>query len=642
MSIIARYTAGLLFAALLAITITGPSRLAASPDTPYDLADRIALEAFLDETMAAALEADHIAGGVVAVVRNDEIQFMKGYGFADIDAERPVDPATTIFRVGSVAKLVTGTAVMQLVEQGRLDLDADINTYLTEFRIPDTFPEPVTLRHLLTHSAGFENRIISDDRNRPNDEVRPLGEALAGLMPARMRPPGEAASYSNWSVALAGHIVATVSGMSFAEYTEHHIFAPLGMARSTFREPLPPRLAGDYATGYIHEDGASISQEFEFISDLGPAGSLSSTAEDMAAFMIAHLQNGRFGDARILSDQGVAEMHRRQYGGHPDLSGVAINFGISPPNDPRLILQHNGATLVFHANLMLLPREGVGLFMAFNGPGAADATVLEAFLERYFPAPEPPQVAPAPDLSERSERYTGTYRHSRAPSGRLTKVMHFSELTVQDTGRGTLYIGDLLSNPENPEEGSELFEVGPDLFFSPEDGGYIAFSDDASGEVRHLLLGATMPSFHRIAWYETFHVFVVVVAISLIVFTVATVTGIRHLFAGRQTAHDPVPVLAARVSLTVASALCGAFIIGFALMLFLNDGGLSYPPGTVTILALPVLGLVATMVAAVFTLIVWIRRQVTVWQRLRGTFVIVTLLTFFWSLDMWHALGWHL
>lgn len=607
-----------------------------------DLFDRTALEAFIDQTMADALQSDHIAGATVAIVKDGEILLAKGYGYADLDAERPVDPARTVFRVGSLAKLFTGTAVMQLAEQGKLDLDADVNQYLSAFQLPATYPEPITLRHLLTHTAGFDERIIGDDRSRARDEIRPLAEALPDVMPARVRPPGEIASYSNWGISLAGYIVELVSGLSFAEYTERNILAPLGMTHSTFREPLPAPLADDMAVGYHYEDGDFVPQEFEFISEDGPAGSLSSTATDMARFMIAHLQNGRLGNARILSEDAAAEMHRRQFGNHPNLPGMAINFGHSE-QDGRHLLGHSGATFVFHANLVLLPLDGVGLVVAFNGPGSADEKVLKAFLDRYFPATEMPTVEPPEDFATRSARYVGTYRHNRLAFTRLEKAMRFIELTIHETGRGTLFLGDLLSDPDNPDEGAELVEIEPNLFWNEDKKFRVAFSENTSGEIANLFVGSSMPSFHRIAWYETIHVLAVVSALSFLVFAAAAGRGAWVLLRRRQRPVDePGPVRAGRY---VVIGLCTAgavFAAGFPAMVLTNPDPFRYPPGTEAMLVLPVAAAVLTAIAAVLVLIAWIRRYDTPWARLGNTTVVLTSVLFLWLLNMWNILGWKL
>jgi CubicO group peptidase (beta-lactamase class C family) len=154
--------------------------------------DRAELEAFLDEELGREMEKHHIAGAAVSVVKDGKLYFAKGYGSADLENGIPVDPEQTVFRIGSLAKLFTWTAVMQLAEQGKLDLDADINTYL-DFRIPDTYPQPITLKHLMTHTPGFEDRYYERLASDPNDLLPPR-EWLVSHMPARVRPPGDAAA----------------------------------------------------------------------------------------------------------------------------------------------------------------------------------------------------------------------------------------------------------------------------------------------------------------------------------------------------------------------------------------------------------------------------------------------------------------
>lgn len=203
------------------------------------LDDPAALAEFFDREMAAQMAEHGIAGGAIAVVKDGSVLFQKGFGHADVEAERPVDPETTMFRVGSVGKLFTATAVMQLVEQGQLDLDEDVNAYL-DFAIPETYDEPVTLAHLLTHTAGFEARWIG---MWPDSEegVEPLGEWLRDHRPARVRPPGIVVSYSNYGMSLAGYIVERVSGLAYGDYVEQHILAPLGMDHSTASQPVRSR-----------------------------------------------------------------------------------------------------------------------------------------------------------------------------------------------------------------------------------------------------------------------------------------------------------------------------------------------------------------------------------------------------------------
>jgi CubicO group peptidase (beta-lactamase class C family) len=297
----------------------------AGPTTPKEM------EAFIDGFMGAQTPGA-IGGATVAVVKDGELFFSKGYGYADVDRQIPMDPAQTLVRPGSISKLFTWTAVMQLVEQGKLDLDADVNTYLKGIKIPATYDAPVTLRNILTHTAGFEDGGIGYLLARSDKDLEPLQDFLAAHMPARVRPPtrdfgtGTGASYSNWAAALAGDVVATVSGMSFDDYVRQHIFAPLGMTSSTFSEPLPENLAARMSGGYEFRDGKLERQPFELLHNWAPAGSLSSTATDMAKFMLAYLQDGTAADGHMLRPETVRLMYTRTLSPDPALNGTLLGF----------------------------------------------------------------------------------------------------------------------------------------------------------------------------------------------------------------------------------------------------------------------------------------------------------------------------
>ncbi|MGH9816578.1 MAG: serine hydrolase domain-containing protein, partial [Candidatus Acidiferrales bacterium] len=356
------------------------------------------LEAFLDGIMSAHMQAQEIPTAVVAVVKDGKLFFSKGYGYADREKRTPVDPERTLFRPGSVSKLFTWTAAMQLHERGQLDLDADVNTYLKDFRIPATFPEPITMKHLLTHTPGFEDGALGYLFVRNAEKIVPLSQSLAAHIPQRVRPPGTYSSYSNYGTALAGLIVANISGMSFEDYIDKNILAPLGMTHSTFREPLPEALAADMATGYKHQSGIYKKQDFEFIANFGPAGGLSASANDMARFMLAHLQLGRLGDARILEEATARQMHSQLYTLDPRLSGMAYGFYETRVNGVRMI-GHGGDTLWFHTNLALLPEHNLGIYVSYVTHGSrARSELLKAFMDRYFPQQAAALPAPPDDF----------------------------------------------------------------------------------------------------------------------------------------------------------------------------------------------------------------------------------------------------
>jgi CubicO group peptidase (beta-lactamase class C family) len=386
----------------------------AQPPNPANAQDLPDLERFMGELIQAQMDAHHIPNAAVAVVSGGEVLYLKGFGQVNLETGHPVDPETTLFRIGSTAKLVTWTAVMQLVEQGLLDLDADVNQYL-DFQIPSTVLSqpgevaPVTLAHLMTHTAGFEAYPDQIFRLSP-ENLLPLDQYVRQHLPVRAFPPGEVAAYSNYGTALAGYIVERVSGQPFASYTEANIFAPLGMKHSTFRQPVSAELAGNIAHPYRYVDGAYRPADFEFMQE--PEGSLSSTAADMARFMLAHLGDGSLEGGRVLREDTLHRMHTPQPARHPDLGGMTLGFMHGKFNDLN-VLFHGGSTLLFDTGLYLLPEVDTGLFITYSGANhLVHTTLFQSFLQRYYPSSSSTAPAPSEGMAERSARFSGEYHQN--------------------------------------------------------------------------------------------------------------------------------------------------------------------------------------------------------------------------------------
>jgi CubicO group peptidase (beta-lactamase class C family) len=340
---------------------------------------------WLDGYMPYALHTGDIAGAVVAVVKDGQVLTERGFGFSDVEKRTPVDPKLTLFRPGSVSKLLTWTAVMQLVEQGKLDLDADVNQYL-DFKIPAREGKPITMRNLMQHTAGFEEQakgILSHDPKSPGYEV-----LLKQWTPERVFAPGTTPAYSNYAASLAGYIVQRLSGETFDDYIDKHIFAPLDMKYSTFRQPLPANLEPLMSKGY--QIASEPPKPFEIVGP-APAGSLSSPGEDMAHFMIAHLQNGEYHGNRILKAETAEMMHNSPLTLIPPLNRMELGFFETNING-REVIAHLGDTDNFHTSLHLFLKEGVGFYVSFNSAGKAGAAhplrgaLFEDFADRYLPA----------------------------------------------------------------------------------------------------------------------------------------------------------------------------------------------------------------------------------------------------------------
>ena len=391
------------------------------------------LDSFLDGFIPLSLERGEIAGAVVVVVKDGHVLFEKGYGVSDVDKQTPVDSRTTLFRPGSISKLFPWTAVMQLVEQKKLDLDTDINTYL-DFKIPEAFGKPITLRNLMTHTPGFEETIKNLFMTDPKKYVS-LGTALKAWVPERVFAPGEVPAYSNYGAALAGYIVQRVSGEPFEQYVARHILQPLGMSHSTFVQPLPKALAPDMSQGY--DLASDKAKPFELIP-MSPAGALSTSADDISRFMLAHLGDGTYDGATILKPETARLMHGFLYQRTPPLPGMALGFYHEDRNG-HVIIGHGGDTLWFHSDLHLILDANVGFFVSQNSAGKEHSGIRgplpKAFMDRYFPAPPLPAEPTAKTVKADGALAAGYYEASRASFSNFLSIGNIlgqAKLSVND------------------------------------------------------------------------------------------------------------------------------------------------------------------------------------------------------------------
>lgn len=440
---------------------------AAAPDAAASVAPQLTkqdLDNWLDGLVPYALARSDVAGAVVVVVKDGQVLSERGYGYADVESRRRVDPRATLFRPGSISKLFTWTAVMQLAEQGKLNLDADVNVYL-DFTVPPRDGKPITLRNLMTHTSGFEDRLKRIVVDRMSLRAG-LADYLKSTAPTRIHPPGEVIAYSNYGSALAGYIVERVSGEPFESYIERHIFAPLGMLHSTFREPLPEPLAAQLSKPY--ERASRPARPFEIVVP-APAGALSATGDDMARFMIAHLHNGRLGEARILREATAREMHTPQREIVPHLKSWTLGF-MSEDRNGHVIIAHDGDSLWFHSHLSLLLDDDVGVYVSLNSRrNDAETTgirqlLMQGFMDRYFPVTRATSSAPS-TAHDHAARMAGYYRSAqRQESSFLALVGLLMPIELTAEADGTLRASNVTGPAGEPEV---LREVGPYLWENP-------------------------------------------------------------------------------------------------------------------------------------------------------------------------------
>jgi CubicO group peptidase (beta-lactamase class C family) len=501
-----------------------PPAAAAPAAAATPLLDRTALGGSIDAVVEEQMKKFDLPGAVVVVVHGGEVVHSRGYGYADVEARRPFDAETSVLRTASVSKLFTATAVMQLVEQGLIDLDADVNRYL-DIRVPDSYPEPITMRHLLTHTAGFDERLLGSfaSRRRPEEVLTSRQFLTSPDAAPRVRPPGRVISYSNHGIALAGYIVERVSGKPFEQYVDDHIHAPLGMRRSAFRDPLPAGLEHDRVRAYRFHRGRHEPLPITF-ENAGPAGSQFSTGGDLARFMLANLNGGELDGVRILGPAALRQLHAQAFTHHAALPGWTLGF-MEFRRHGRRMIGHSGDLPGYHNQLTLVPDEGLGVFVHFNGmwPLTLDEDprihivehvvdgVLPASSDGGGPAAVPsaggglvsPITAFAAPSAGAAAAVAGNFRFSRYPKTSIQKLLvpnSFFRLHVRENGDGTIR----MTMPLGFIGPSDWEPVGPLLYRRVGGDEHLAFGRDERGRVTHLFPVLTMSmAFERVRWYES-------------------------------------------------------------------------------------------------------------------------------------------
>ncbi len=625
--------------------IGSPPPVGKPPETPAKphALTRDDLEAFLDALISSQIENRNMAGVVVGAVKDGQVLLTKGYGYADYAKKKRIVPSETLFRPGSVSKLFTATAVMQLVEQGKLDLDRDVNDYI-DFKIPSTYPQPVTLRRLLTHTAGFEetlkNLFVADAKS-----MRPLRDYLVASMPARIFPPGKVPSYSNWGLTLVGYIVQRTTGEGFGSYISKHILQPLRMERSTFLQPLPPELAEQMSNGYKFATDKPLG--FEFVQ-AAPAGALSATTDDMCRFMLAFLGNGTLEGATILKPETVQQMESRQFESHAALNATGLVFMQYNMNGITA-WGHGGDTIAFHSDLWIVPEAQFGFYISYNSaaprPGGGRGEVMRALFDRYFPeAPTHESAVDTKTAQDDARAVAGTYESSRRSDTTFLKMTALlGESTVRPNRDGTISID---SSKNLRGQLKRWKETGPLVYHEVDGPEKIAFRRDANGRVTDLLIQPAVLAAQRTAWYasKSFLMPVIGVSVGLIVLTVilwpvAALVRRRYqrpLFADRT---NRMLYLSSRVvCLAVFVWLVLLAILGMRAETDISLLGDAMNPWLMTLHVLAWIAAAGILLLCFAAVRFWRTPALGLWLRAHATLLAIALIAFVWFAAYCHLL----
>lgn len=603
---------------------------------------------FVDGFFEQALAAGEIPGASIAVVKDGEVFFSKGYGYANLATQTPVSADRTLFRVASLSKLFTATATMQLYERGQLDLTDDITRYL-DFAIDNPYDTPINFAHLMTHTDGTTQRRIG--LAAPTAAaMQPLKEYLPGHLPAIVYPPGKLYSYSSHSIALLGYLVERISGLPFADYIDQRILQPLGMARSTFLQPPPGDLTNDLAVGYQKANQTFESVPYLYLN-IAPAASLQTTAADMAKFMIAHMQEGRYGQQQILQPETAQLMYQTHFTHYPGLPGTGYGFRDRYVNGLRTI-GHLGSLRGYSSLLNLLPEKNIGIFMVSNNFSGIHENFLDQFYDRYFPGSQA-SAAAEPQVEIDPSRFTGNYRDLEYPRRTMTKLSGLFQM---------LHVRPYADNQLKAEAPKLFFltsvadktltPLQPNLFLQADGETLTAFQAGESGAMRYAfnLIFPKIGAYERVPWYGTIAFHLSLLVFCTVFFSTAAMSWLIrptvNQLRGQLSKTEQKGALTFKnlawpyVVAGLAGLLNAVFLIGLPLVLWLMGvWRLAYgvPLSIVILLIIPIV----TAVLAIALLFGWRRswRRGGMLQRSHYALVVLAAIAFIPFLNYWNLLG---
>jgi CubicO group peptidase (beta-lactamase class C family) len=622
------------------VQYTSPAQVATTPHV-LEAAD---LEAFFDGVIPLQLERADIAGASVLVMQGDKTLLQKGYGFSDVKARKPVDPESTMFRLASISKLFTWIAVMQLVEQGKLDLDVSIDRYLDfPIKTKTGISAPISLRDLMTHRGGFEetvrNIIVTEPRY-----YQDLRTFLTANQPRRLFEPGTIPAYSNYGVGLGSYIVQRVSGQPFEAYVAEHIFSPLGMTHSTFYQP--PRAPLDIlpSQGYSSSTIKPIIG-FEQFSPVG-AGGLSSSASDMGRFGQALLNGGEFDGHRILKAESLQEMWKPQFSANEQLPPIGLGFYQAWRNQLKWI-GHQGDVVAFHSLFFVEPQQKLVLFISYNSAGSAGKTrteLLNDFSDRYFPADLKPKFMPA--ARDTLKDVEGAYQPTRRSDSTVLKLLAMlSQIHASVDKDGVLKVDkfkDLRGHP------FEWRPIGKDLWQQLDDQNRLFAIRGTDGHIERLAVSFAGAQFQRVPWYEMDNLVLASLGTSLFVLICVLFNALLRLarrFVLRSS--EPVPP-GGRVRLdvlAVVSAIYWMVLMAALVAVFAKIGGDDAMPPTSAwddyLLwsdVLIAIAIVLSGLSAWSAIRIWRRPSTSVISQLKYTLVGLACLNLSWFVMHWHVI----
>ncbi|GAA0076558.1 serine hydrolase [Clostridium sp. CTA-5] len=495
-----------------------------------DINDNKEVQEFMDNFFTSNMQKYKIPGAAVVVVKDGREVFKKGYGYSNLDKKIEVDPDKTLFPAASVSKLFTSTAIMQLYEQGKLDINENVEKYIAPYKIENNYNEIITCANLLTHSSGVDEASEINGSTRNENDIKSQEYYFDNHKPKVVRESNTASRYSNQGYNLLGYVIEKVSGISYEEYINKNILEPLKMNNTLVRVKND-----SIATGYEYDDGSfnEIPLAYQYTS--GSSG-VNATPRDMENFMIGHLNNGEFQGVKILREETSKEMKKKQFTNNEAFPGMGYGFIRSNRNGQE-ILKHEGGLPGFTTTMFLMPKENLGIYVATNSLSPLPFNIEDEFLNQFYPQESSKYSDIQANFNKDYSKYEGTYRsYDGISKSNIMKIGFLfdktMDLRITDNKDGTLTLKEYTSAKE--ENITKLSEI-KDGVFAREDGkGDFAFKLDSNGKVIYAFNDVSHNSFEKIKFYEgrTFNIvlFTLVILIFIINIGIGILMGLKRLF----------------------------------------------------------------------------------------------------------------
>ncbi len=616
----------------------------AEPNSKDNLiGDKDDFQTFMDTTFQKKMKEQHVPGAVITVVKDGQVIFSKGYGYADLENKTPMTADKTLVRIASVSKVFTYTAMMQLYEQGKVDLKADANKYLKGYSLKNEYSTPVTVEQLLTHTSGIDDNRIADLAKNKKDLLS-INDFLKKHLPKVVRKPGAIINYSSYDTALTGGIVEQISGKPLNNFIEDNIFKPLEMNNSVLNRDMNPK---GLESGYTYDKGKFSKARTEGYFNNYPIGAIISTSENMGKFMIAQLNNGAYKDKRILQENTAINMHKQHATFDSRLPGMAYGFNEKIVKGYRAIDHAGYSPDNIYSDMTLFSDENLGVFISVNqGNNNVPDEIIAEMVQKYFPKKEgikdnKTSYTSKSDLKD----FVGTYRFSESAKSTFHKADAFPEgedLTISLKNEKNLAMTgrDVFTGSKYT---TTIAEVEPLVFKRADTGEYVVFKKDQSGKIYYL--AQQQDSWHgtyeKLKCYELPVVQISIGAFCLIIFLISIIFSIGRTayIIIKKKGKELNRLKKAVLGMSFGISFLNIFFIVAALYVLGEPTRYGMAMEAKLLLCVPILSLFLNLLFLVYAVVNWMKKNGKLFSRIYYFIIAFTGILYIWFLNYWNFLG---